>query len=89
MIDISPMILASALANLSSTESASGGDRHRTMARANSMRERHLANPGHADQWRQVDHRCQSASFDNKGAGDELLTKRTLKAERSRPYPMR
>ena len=89
MTEISPVILASVLANLSSTELASGGDRHRTMARANSTRERHLANPGHADQWRQVDHHCQSASFDNKGAGDELLTKRTLKAERSRSYSLR
>ena len=43
MIDISPVILASTLANLSSTELASGGDRHRTMARANSARERHSA----------------------------------------------
>ena len=45
--------------------------------------------PGHADQWRQADRRCQSASFDNKGASDELLTERTLKAERSRSYPLR
>jgi len=40
MTDVSPVILASALANLSSTESASGGDWHRTMARADSTRER-------------------------------------------------
>ena len=38
--DISPMILASALANLSSTKSAMGGDRHRAMARVDSTRER-------------------------------------------------
>jgi len=43
MTDVSPMVFASALANLSSTELASGGDRHRTMARANSARERHSA----------------------------------------------
>ena len=43
MIEVSPMIFASALANLSSTELASGGDRHRTMARADSARERHSA----------------------------------------------
>ena len=40
MIDMSPMILASALANLSSTELASGGDRHRTIAIADSVRDR-------------------------------------------------
>jgi len=44
---------------------------------------------GHADQWRQADLRCQSASFDNKGVGDKLLKKRTLKAERSRSYSLR
>ena len=43
----------------------------------------------HADQWRRVDRRCQSTSFDNKGAGDELLMKRTLKVERSRSYSPR
>jgi len=43
----------------------------------------------HADQWRQVDLCCQSASFDNKGVGDKLLKKRTLKAERSRSYSLR
>ena len=37
--DISPVILASALANLSSTESAMGEDRHRAMARVDSVRE--------------------------------------------------
>ena len=37
--DISPMIPASALANLSSTESAMGGNRHRAMARVDSTRE--------------------------------------------------
>ena len=43
----------------------------------------------HADQWRQEDHHCQSASFDNRGASDKLLKKRTLKAERSRSYSPR
>ena len=37
--DISPVILASALASLPSTESASGGDRHQAMARVDSARE--------------------------------------------------
>ena len=36
MVGISPVILASASANLSSIGSASEGDRHRTMARADS-----------------------------------------------------
>ena len=45
--------------------------------------------PGHANQWRQADCCCQSVSFDNKGADDELLMKRTLKAKRSQPYPLR
>jgi len=44
---------------------------------------------GHADQWRQADHRCQSASFDNKGASNKLLMKRTLKVEQSRSYSLR
>ena len=39
VVDISPMILASASANLSSTGLTSGGDRHRTMDRADSTRE--------------------------------------------------
>ena len=43
MIDISPMIMALTLANLSSTKLASGGDRHQTMARADSARERQPA----------------------------------------------
>jgi len=43
--DISPIILASALANLSSTESAIGGDQHRAMPRVDSTRERHSARP--------------------------------------------
>ena len=40
VVGISPMILASASANLSSTESASEGDRCRTMARVDSAMER-------------------------------------------------
>ena len=44
---------------------------------------------GYADQWRRADHRCLSASFDNKGVGDELSKKKTLKAERSRSYSPR
>ena len=44
---------------------------------------------GHADQWRQAYRYYQPDSFDNKGASDELLTKRTLKAEQGRPYPLR
>ena len=45
--------------------------------------------PGHADQWRQADRRCQSASFDNEGAGNELLKRKTLEAERSMSYSSR
>ena len=89
MIDISPMILASALANLSSTESASEvidiEPWPEPILRGRDIQQ----DSGHADQWRQADHRCQDTSFDNKGADDELLTKRTLKAERSRSYPQR
>ena len=43
MADISPMILASALANLSLTRPTSGGDRSSIMAKADSNRERQLA----------------------------------------------
>ena len=43
MVDISPMILASALANLSPTRLTSGGDWPSIMAKADSARERQLA----------------------------------------------
>ena len=39
--DIAPIILALALANLSSTELTTGGDWHRAMARVDSVREKH------------------------------------------------
>ena len=82
MIDISHMILASTLANLSSTESASGGDPHQTMERANSRKDSRR-DSGHASRWRRAGHHCRPISSDSREAGGELLTKKTLKAEQS------
>ena len=75
MVGISPMILASSLANLSSTGSASEGDRHRTMARADSAMERQSARFWPA---RSMD------SSDSRGASGELLMRMTPEVERSR-----
>ena len=80
--DISPVILASALANLSSTESAMGGDRHRAMARVDSARERHSASGVF------LVNSLSPASL-LPGVVDQLLTRKTPEAEWSWPYNLK
>ena len=85
MTDISPMILASALANLSPTRLTSGVIGLQSGPKPFLQGRDSWPDAGQSDRWRPTDHHYRSASLDNGGASSELVPKMTPKAGQSRP----
>ena len=80
MADISPMILASALANLSPTRPTSGVIGLQSWPKPILVGRGNWPYAGRFDRWRPADRHCRSASSIDEEAGGKLVPKMTPKA---------
>ena len=85
MVDISPMNLASALANLSLTRPTSGEIGLQSWPKPILLGRGSWLDAGRPDRWRLADHHYRSITSSNEEASGELVPKMTLKAEQSQP----
>ena len=81
MVDVSPMNLASALANLSPLGWPQGVIGLESWPKLILQGRGSWLDSGQSDRWRPADHHYRSASSDSGGAGGELVLKMTPKAE--------
>ena len=85
MVDVSPMILASALANLSPLGWPQGVIGLESWPKLILQGRGSWLDSGKSDRWRPADRHCRFASSDNGGAGDELVLKMTARVDQSWP----
>ena len=86
MVDISPMILASALANLSLTRPTSRGIGLQSCLKPIPLGKGSWLDAGRSDRWRLADRHYRSVALSDEEASGELVLKMTPRAGWSQPF---